>query len=57
MAKSGETVLQKLDIDTQYIFSDQPDRRRFKIVEIEICGKPHLSMIDEWGVTRSMPED
>jgi len=57
LAKPSEAVLERLHVDTRYIFAAAPESFRGQVIQRERDGRVWNDFSDEFGVTWSMPED
>jgi len=57
LARPSEAVLERLRVDTRYVFAGPPEGFRGEVVRRERGGRWWRDFTDEFGVTWSMPED
>ncbi len=57
LARPSEAVLERLGVDTRYVFAGAPESFKGVIVRRERGGRMWQDFTDEFGVTWSMPED
>jgi len=57
LANPSDVVLERLHVDTRYVFADAPESFKSQIVQREQEGRVWNDFTDEFGVTWSMPED
>lgn len=57
LARPSEAVLERLRVDTRYVFAGAPEGFKGAVVRRERGGRIWQDFTDEFGVTWSMPED
>jgi uroporphyrinogen decarboxylase len=57
LAKPSEAILERLRVDTRYVWAQGPDSFKGEIIRTRRGGKTWQDFTDEFGVTWSMPED
>lgn len=57
LAKPSEAVLQRLHVDTRYVWAHGPESFKGQVIQRRRDGRVWNDFTDEFGVTWSMPED